>query len=167
MPSRSAAGGPRAKEYKLIRVRAESRRARKYLHHRANRAHHALQMGRLCKSNAYRFSALLALGLLLPLTAWAHAVLLESTPQDGTVMSGHSVPVLLSFNSRIDQARSTLRLEHPENARTSIAVKKNAEHPSQISGVLPDLTPGSYKLHWQVLAIDGHITQGVISFTVK
>ena len=122
-----------------------------------------------CNSGNHRvsFGSLLALSLLLPLTAWAHAVLVESTPHDGTAISGHSVPVLLSFNSRIDQARSTLRLEHSGNALTSIAVKKSAEHPSQLSGVLPDLTPGSYKLHWQVLAIDGHITQGVISFTVK
>jgi methionine-rich copper-binding protein CopC len=78
--------------------------------------------GRNAENHRVSFRALLALSLLLPLTAWAHAVLVESTPQDGTAISGHSVPVLLSFNSRIDQARSTLRLEHSENA-TGISLK--------------------------------------------
>jgi methionine-rich copper-binding protein CopC len=30
-----------------------------------------------------------------------------------------------------------------------------------------DLQPGEYKLIWQVLATDGHITRGVIAFQVK
>ena len=29
------------------------------------------------------------------------------------------------------------------------------------------LAPGKYKIRWQVLAIDGHITRGDIPFTVK
>jgi methionine-rich copper-binding protein CopC len=29
------------------------------------------------------------------------------------------------------------------------------------------LKPGAYKLQWQVLAPDGHITRGVVPFSVK
>ena len=29
-----------------------------------------------------------------------------------------------------------------------------------------ELVPGSYVLHWQVLAVDGHITRGDVPFTV-
>jgi methionine-rich copper-binding protein CopC len=28
------------------------------------------------------------------------------------------------------------------------------------------LAPGAYTLHWQVLAVDGHITRGNVPFTV-
>jgi methionine-rich copper-binding protein CopC len=29
------------------------------------------------------------------------------------------------------------------------------------------LSPGKYAIHWQVLAVDGHITRGQIPFEVK
>jgi methionine-rich copper-binding protein CopC len=32
---------------------------------------------------------------------------------------------------------------------------------------LPDLMSGQYRLRWQVLAIDGHLTRGDIPFSVK
>ena len=105
--------------------------------------------------------------LLVPVTMWAHAVLVDSIPHDSEVVSTGTLAVVLSFNSRIDQARSTLTLERLGLANTPVAVDKRPAHPSELSGQLSNLNPGSYKLHWQVLAVDGHVTRGVISFSVK
>jgi len=38
--------------------------------------------------------------------------------------------------------------------------------PPDILAAHLDLTPGSYVLRWQVLAVDGHITRGDVPFTV-
>jgi methionine-rich copper-binding protein CopC len=105
--------------------------------------------------------------LFIPVTMWAHAVLIDSTLHNSDVVSARTLAVVLSFNSRVDQERSTLTLERPGAANTPVAVDKSPTHPSELSGQLSNLTSGSYKLQWQVLAVDGHITRGVISFSVK
>lgn len=39
--------------------------------------------------------------------------------------------------------------------------------PATLEARITGLGAGEYKLHWQVLAADGHITRGEISFLVK
>jgi methionine-rich copper-binding protein CopC len=112
-------------------------------------------------------AAATALNLILPLTALAHAILLDSTPREDAVISDRNVTVQLAFNSRVDQSRSTLTLEGPDHDSTQVAVAKDTTQPAKLSSRIADLKPGVYKLHWQVLAIDGHITRGMISFSVR
>ena len=56
--------------------------------------------------------SVVVLGLVLSLAARAdaHAILVESVPASGAAVDGPVVAVRLVFNSRIDVARSTLRL---------------------------------------------------------
>ena len=39
--------------------------------------------------------------------------------------------------------------------------------PDLLTGTASSLAPGDYRLHWQVLSIDGHITRGDIPFKVS
>jgi methionine-rich copper-binding protein CopC len=39
--------------------------------------------------------------------------------------------------------------------------------PNILSGKADGLTAGTYKLQWQVLAADGHITRGEFTFNVE
>ncbi|MCQ8279647.1 copper resistance protein CopC [Acetobacteraceae bacterium KSS8] len=112
-----------------------------------------------------RFSVLLAGAALLPLPAFAHAILTGSTPAPGgTVKPGHQT-LDFQYNSKIDHKRSRLTLTGPDGkpvvlriAPTSAANALDAE---------ADLTPGAYTLRWQALALDGHITRGDVPFTVS
>jgi copper resistance protein C len=118
----------------------------------------------------YRFRhAVLALALIanLPPLVFAHAVLIKSTPGANETVTGPNVPLSLTFNSRIDQSRSTISLENPDRTISKVTVEPDSSAPQKLVGRLSSLAPGSYKLHWQVLAVDGHITRGVISFQVK
>ena len=38
--------------------------------------------------------------------------------------------------------------------------------PDTLAYPLPELPPGAYRIKWRVLATDGHLTDGVLSFTV-
>ena len=98
---------------------------------------------------------------------WAHAVLVSSTPKADSVVNSGDVPISLTFNSKVDQARSTLTLEGPDHASAPVPIEKSESNPAQLAGRIAGLKPGAYKLHWQVLAVDGHITRGQLSFTVK
>ena len=58
----------------------------------------------------------IALLFLLPHAAFAHAVLVKSSPAQGaTVTAGGVVNVTLTYNSRIDVAHSSLHLVGPDS----------------------------------------------------
>ena len=98
-------------------------------------------------------------------SAAAHAILLDSRPAlQGTVV-GPDVPLKLRFNVRIDLARSRLTLVLPDGSLQALEIDKEAP-PDTISSQATGLQPGTYRLRWQVLASDGHITRGEIPFAV-
>jgi methionine-rich copper-binding protein CopC len=105
-------------------------------------------------------------GLPLAGPARAHALVLTSQPAPAS--RGRSPgAVALRFNSRIDHSRSRLTLHGPDNATRALTVAP-AEDPALLEAPVPwALAPGDWRLRWQVLALDGHITRGDIFFTVE
>jgi copper resistance protein C len=109
------------------------------------------------------FAAFAALLAVPP--AAAHAVLLESTPSLKSAVSGPDVPIKLRFNVRIDALRSRLTLIHPDGTAQALEVSKQTPADT-LAASASGLAAGDYRLRWQVLASDGHITRGEIPFTV-
>ena len=106
-----------------------------------------------------------AVWLLTATPSRAHAVLLESSPALKSSVSGPDIPLKLRFNVRIDAARSRLTLVDPDGSSQTLEISKQVS-PEIISAEAKGLHPGFYRLRWQVLASDGHITRGEIPFTV-
>jgi copper resistance protein C len=114
-----------------------------------------------------RLAALLlaaALGLGSTI-ARAHAIVVSAQPAAGAVVHDTSVAVAVRFNSRIDPVRSRLMLVRPDGTSTTLALA-DAPSPDTLAASVGALAPGAYRLRWQVLATDGHITRGDIPFTV-
>lgn len=122
---------------------------------------------RLKGHSALRFTALLSVLILLVgvIVIEGHAVLKESSPAANATVKGPDVPISLKFNVRVDAQRSKVQLLRPDNTTTEIPLDKNAA-PDTLAGKATGLKPGAYKLQWQVLAPDGHITRGEVPFTV-
>jgi len=97
--------------------------------------------------------------------AAAHAILLESSPSIRSIVAGPSIPIKLRFNVRIDATRSRLTLVKPDASTQSLAITKDAP-PDTLASQAQGLNPGEYRIRWQVLASDGHITRGEIPFHV-
>ena len=76
------------------------------------------------------------------------------------------VPVKLTFNVRVDAARSKLQLLMPDAATVELPIVKWSS-PDTLVSKLTGLKPGAYAIRWQVLAPDGHISRGEIPFTVR
>jgi methionine-rich copper-binding protein CopC len=95
----------------------------------------------------------------------AHAILLESTPPLKGQVSGPGVPIKLRFNVRIDALRSRLTLIRPDGSSQTLELSKPAPADT-LAASASGLAAGEYRLRWQVLASDGHITRGEIPFTV-
>jgi copper resistance protein C len=114
-----------------------------------------------------RFSVLVAAILLTGFSqfAWAHAVLMESKPALYSSVKGPDVAIWLRFNVRVDGSRSRLHLLSPDGSQQTLSLAKQG-NPDILQSQVAGLKPGDYKLQWQVLASDGHISRGEIAFTV-
>ena len=100
-----------------------------------------------------------------PGLVWAHAIVVESTPKMNGVVTGPMLEIKLRFNSRIDGSRSKLMLISADGISRALNLSQQ-KSPDSLAAEVTNLNPGKYQLHWQVLASDGHITQGNIPFSV-
>src|SRR5215472_7834686 len=108
---------------------------------------------------------LAALLLALPVSVFAHAIVVAAEPAVGTVVHGPKTQVVLRFNSRIDAQRSRLTLIYPNGVARPLTLAPN-DAPDTLAAAVDGLSSGGYRLRWQVLAVDGHITRGDIPFTI-
>jgi hypothetical protein len=112
-------------------------------------------------------SILAVIGLLFfARPVWAHAILMEAAPATNQVVKAGSVPIKLRFNSRIDAKRSKLVLITPAGLQRALTIDQQPA-PDTLTSKTESLAPGVYVLQWQVLATDGHITQGKTSFRTQ
>jgi copper resistance protein C len=115
----------------------------------------------------FRFALLLILVLTVAsMHLEGHAILKSSSPANGGFVTSPDVPVKLTFNVRVDVARSKLQLVMPDASIVELPVVKWPS-PDTLVSKLMGLKPGVYAIRWQVLAPDGHISRGEIPFTVR
>lgn len=97
--------------------------------------------------------------------AFAHAMLVHSSPADQAVVHSHQVDIALDYDSRIEARRCTVKLTDAAGKAVALQMEPSAK-PSELNAVAHGLANGKYQIHWQALASDGHITRGDLTFTV-
>jgi copper resistance protein C len=111
-------------------------------------------------------SALFLILLMVTPVCRAHAILMDSTPKLNSTVKSSELNINLRFNVRIDGGRSRVRLVAPDGT-TSTLTLDGQPTPNTLQTHVANLKPGPYKLEWQVLASDGHMSHGEIPFTVN
>jgi copper resistance protein C len=96
--------------------------------------------------------------------AHAHAFLDHAAPAVGSTLQKPPREVALSFTLNIDAASSNIEVTDSGGARVD-------QGKAQVSGTtmrvgLKTLKPGSYRVRWHVLSVDGHNSEGNFSFSV-
>ncbi len=110
----------------------------------------------------------LAVALLAPATAHAHAFLVRSIPPPRTTLARAPERVELTFNETIEPAYSTVSVWDGAGRqvdRRDVALGVNDAKRLVVS--LPALAPGTYTVRYRVLSIDGHLAQSSYPFTVQ
>lgn len=97
--------------------------------------------------------------------AFAHAILVHSSPADQAVVHSHQVDIALDYDSRIEARRCTVKLTDAAGKPVALQMERSAK-PSELNAVAHGLANGKFQIHWQVLANDGHITRGDVTFAV-
>ena len=113
---------------------------------------------------------ILAFSLFLvrtPDQAWAHAILLESSPPDGAILAEAPPLIWLRFNSRLEKPLCRLTLISEDGRRYDIpSTQQQDASPALLRYRLPRLAPGGYNLRFTVVATDGHTTEGLVHFQI-
>lgn len=94
----------------------------------------------------------------------AHAVILASVPAAGEITASPPPYLVLRFNGRLEKRLFSVTFPGPQ--ATPIPLPKREAQPDTLGSHLPPVGPGSYQAKWKVLSADGHITDGVATFTV-
>jgi len=113
-----------------------------------------------------RLLMILLLAAAAPQICWAHAILVESTPKINSTVQGPDLDITLRFNVRIDGSRSRVLLVAEGGTSTPLTLAKQSK-PDILQMHASGLKPGAYKLQWNVLAADGHMSKGDVPFMVK
>ena len=112
----------------------------------------------------------ISLGLALspPPAVQAHANLVSSDPPTGSVLSKAPGTVALEFSEALDPDFSKARLADADLmvlAEGPGSIDPNENRVLRLD--LPALTTGAYNVIWQARsAVDGHITSGVVTFSI-
>ena len=107
-------------------------------------------------------------GLAIAGPVWAHAHLVSADPPVG----GASAPtdtLKLTFSEGVELAFCKVEVTMADGMDTGPAKLASDPADDKIMVVtLPKkLGPGSYKVHWHVVSVDTHHTEGTFAFTVN
>ena len=103
---------------------------------------------------------------LLPKLTIAHAIVVDARPAMNAEVARGQLDIRLAFNSRIDVRRSRLALRRPDGTREDVDPLVQAPSNALVARARASV-PGLWKIEWQVLSVDGHITRGELKFRVR
>jgi len=107
-------------------------------------------------------------GFALAGPAWAHAHLVSSDPPVGSTVAAADT-LRLTFSEGIEIKFS--KVEVTMDGGKQISPTKLDLDPADAKVLVvtfpAGLGPGSYKVHWHVVSVDTHHTEGTFGFTVK
>lgn len=102
-----------------------------------------------------------------PLGTAAHALLLEATPAPGATLTEAPAELYLRFNSKLEKRLSHVTLSTDKGQPVALPISgSRGEKPDRMVLPLGPLRPGAYLVRYKVLAVDGHITEGILRFSV-
>jgi hypothetical protein len=103
---------------------------------------------------------------LSPGIASAHAIVVAAQPAMNSTVGQGELEIRLDFNSQVDTKWSRLSLQRPDGSEVVIALAPDAPA-GVLAGRAQATVSGRWKLRWQVLSLDGHITRGEVRFSVR
>jgi methionine-rich copper-binding protein CopC len=110
----------------------------------------------------------LATSILFILTAAgaaeAHAFLDHAEPRVGSTVPNAPRELVLSYTQNLEPAFSSVEVSDANGARVDLGKPRIGESTMRVG--LKPLSPGTYRVRWQVLSVDTHTTEGSFTFNV-
>ncbi|HEY6460286.1 MAG TPA: copper resistance CopC family protein, partial [Polyangiaceae bacterium] len=110
-------------------------------------------------------AALAVLALAAPADAFAHATLLQTSPQNGAVLDTAPRRVTITFDDSIRVAGGNAAVANTTNTSV-LAGAASAHGRTLVLPLEPNLANGDYSVRWSIVSEDGHHEEGVVAFAV-
>jgi len=99
--------------------------------------------------------------------AFGHAFLDHAAPPVGSTLSAAPDRVRLWYTEELEAAFSGIEVDDAKGVRVDDGkVTLDPKDPTSLSVGLKPLGPGTYTVHWHVLSVDTHRTEGSLTFEV-
>ncbi len=110
----------------------------------------------------------LCLALLVPASAFAHAQLLETSPQSGTTVKAQPKEVIFKYNQPVGGTVGAVRVYNAQGDQVdNLDVSHPGGHQSWMGvGLKPNLSDGTYTATYRVISADTHIVYGGLVFSI-
>ena len=102
-----------------------------------------------------------------PQAAKAHASLQSASPSVGGSVASSPSAIRLEFSEGVEARYSQVSVTGPGGAVTVSRPANGGAKSSLVVRVSQQLKPGRYHVHWSVVSVDTHKTQGSFSFEVR
>lgn len=110
----------------------------------------------------FAMSALLT--IMAGTAARAHAFLEHAEPRVGSTVPTAPRELVLSYNQKLEPAFSSVEVSDASGARVDLGKPRISASVMRVG--LKQLPPGTYRVHWQVLSVDTHTSEGNFTFHV-
>jgi methionine-rich copper-binding protein CopC len=120
------------------------------------------------RASARRLGLALAACALTTTVAAGHAVLQRAEPRVESKLKRAPDEVKLYFTERLEPAYSAFRVLNDQGVQVDRRDSRvDRTNPALLRATLPPLRPGTYKVQWRVLSIDGDVTEGAFTFRIE
>jgi copper resistance protein C len=102
--------------------------------------------------------------LMAGTAAEAHAFLDHAEPRVGSTVPTAPRELVLSYTQNLEPAFSSVEVSDANGARVDLGKPKIGASFMRVG--LKPLSPGTYRVRWQVLSVDTHTTEGSFTFNV-
>jgi copper resistance protein C len=120
------------------------------------------------RASARRLGLALAACALTATVAAGHAVLQRAEPRVESKLKRAPDDVKLYFTERLEPAYSAFRVLNDQGVQVDRQDSRvDRTNPALLRATLPPLPPGTYKVQWRVLSIDGDVTEGAFTFRIE
>jgi copper resistance protein C len=102
--------------------------------------------------------------LMAGTAAKAHAFLDHAEPRVGSTVPTAPRELVLSYTQNLEPAFSSVEVSDANGARVDLGKPKIGASTMRVG--LKPLSPGTYRVRWQVLSVDTHTTEGSFTFNV-
>lgn len=120
------------------------------------------------RASARRLGLALAACALTTTVAAGHAVLQRAEPRVESKLKRAPDEVKLYFTERLEPAYSAFRVLNDQGVQVDRRDSRvDRANPALLRATLPPLRPGTYRVQWRVLSIDGDVTEGAFTFRIE
>jgi copper transport protein len=105
--------------------------------------------------------------LALPAAAWAHAVLVRTSPLPSSVVNRPPPLVLLTYSEAVEPRFAIVSVTNAAGQQQIAGPpRRSATDPNTLVVPLHRVSQGWYLVYWRVISVDGHPVRGAFTFAV-